>query len=163
MTPTNRLYRSPAQAATLVEVIEREARWRNLPADLPGAPQANTTAVLVAKQRAYEVFREALAVYNRLHRPAYREFWPVRTPASLARWCRSLAELLCGAGLTECPTALLEQAFRRAEKLACRIGVGEVFSPPDVAGVAEAVAALVEIARWSEGVAAAPNIDRVAA
>jgi hypothetical protein len=156
-----RLFGSLVQAAALAEVIDREARWRNLVAELT-ADQGGNAAALSSKQRAYKEFREKVSIYNRLYRPAYRDFWPVTTPASLARWCRTIADILCGAGRIECPTALMENAFLRAEKLARRLAVEDIARPLAGESVAEAVAALVEIARWCDGFAATSDA-RVAA
>jgi hypothetical protein len=69
--------------------------------------------------------------------------------------CRPIADALCTASLTKCPKALLENALIRTEKLARRPGVEDIVWPPSLASVADAVAVMVDVARWAESLAGA--------
>src|SRR5262249_54019030 len=121
---------TPVQAAELALLVDLEARWENLrtTAAKPSAGQP-TLLELQAKQKAYEAFRTKLAAYNQRFAPGHVPELLLNTPTRLGLWCRAMRQLYLRVEQEpqgHCPAHLLEKAYRCADRVAAKIGKGQV-------------------------------------
>ena len=148
-----------AQAAELAALVELEARWENLrkpPSRTSEVP--STTQELHGRQKTYEAFRARLAAYNRRYRPAHVPELLLNTPARLGLWCRAMRDLYLRVEHDPAvgrPVQLLEKAYRRADRVADRVGQGRITRPGPPGSIREAIQALEALGHWCDGLARA--------
>jgi hypothetical protein len=142
-----------AQAAALLQLFDLEACWENLRDTPTSAPRSLSLGDLQKKQNAHRLFQDQLAIYNRRYTPAHIPELLLNTPARLCKWCQRMRELclrveLSGQG--QCPNHLAEKAYRRADKLARRLGKAPV-SRQSVAGtLRNVVSELDKLGKWCD-------------
>jgi hypothetical protein len=143
-----------AQAAELTALLDLEARWENLRAARPGAPQAPpATQDLQGMQRAYDAFRAKLKCYQMRYSPGHATELLLNTPARLGRWCRQVRDLYLRAGQAaqaHPPAHLLEKAYRWADRLADRSGKGRATHPTPPATAEAGIRDLEALAAWCD-------------
>ena len=148
---------SPEQAFDLSLLVDLEACWENLrrtPA--PDASVAATRADLLSRQRAYEVFRAKLVAYNKRYRPEHVPELLLNTPARLGTWCRRMRDLCL---LVEqdprcyCPTALVEKAYRCADRVCLRLNKDRVGRSTPPGAIGDAIRDLDNVGRWCDALA----------
>jgi hypothetical protein len=147
----------PKQAAELARLVELEARWENLRKYPSRAKDGGTvTQNLLGMQRAYEDFHSKLVAYNKQYTPHYTSELLLNTPSRLATWCRSMRAVYLVVEHDphiQSPVHLLEKAYRWAERMSVRIGVGPVSrsAPPD--SIRAAVDKLETLVHWCDDLA----------
>ncbi len=116
----------PTQAVELAELVEVEACWENLRADMSRtAAVRSTTQDLHGIQKAYEAFRVRLTAYNKHYPPGHVPELLLNTPLRLGLWCRRMRDLYVQvkqAPQVRYPVQLLEKAYRCADRIAGRTG-----------------------------------------
>ena len=152
-------YLDATQADALAHLVELEARWVNVPLAVATASAKASLAGLVAKQKAFDAYRDQLVAYNQRYRPAYDGLRPVNTAPRLAAWCRKMADLYRRAGGAECPVHLVEQAHRCADRLGARLNRDLFCRPADVTSTADAIERLGAVAEWCDGLVPAAADD----
>jgi hypothetical protein len=146
-TPANL---GPTQADALAILLELEAHWMNVPTAVTTESARAMLAGLVAKQKAFDAYRAQLVAYNQRFRPTYDGLRPVGTPARLAAWCRTMADVYQRAGHAECPVDLLEQVHRCADRLSARLKRDRFCRPAPLKTTADAIAAFSTVAEWCD-------------
>jgi hypothetical protein len=147
----------PKQAAELAQLVELEARWENLRRDSSRAKDGGSvTRTLLGMQRAYEDFHSRLVAYNKQYTPPYTPESLLNTPSRLATWCRAMRAVYLVVEHDphiQSPVHLLEKAYRWAERMSVRIGVGPVSrsAPPD--SIRAAVDKLETLVQWCDDLA----------
>src|SRR5438105_7442838 len=105
----------PAQAAQLCQLVEVEARWENLRRTPSPDPAVRaTTADLLGRQKAYELFHTKLTAYNKAYRPGHVAELLLNNPSRLGTWCRRMRDLCLAAAREpqcQCPASLVEKAY----------------------------------------------------
>ena len=158
MTPLTPTYLDASQAAP-AQLVDLEARWANLPVAVATESVSASLAGLFAKQKTFDAYQTALVAYNQRYRPAYHGRRSVSTTSRLALWCRSMADLYRRAARAECPTNVLEQAHRCADRLGKRLNRGIVCRPATVRVTADVIAGLTAIAEWCDRLLVAGGND----
>jgi hypothetical protein len=140
-----------AQAAVLLQLVDLEARWENLRDTPTSAPGSLSLGELQKKQNAHRLFQEQLAVYNRRYTPAHIPELLLNTPARLGKWCQRMRELCLRveqSGQGQCPDHLVEKAYRRADKLARRLGKAPVPRQTVAGTLRNIVSELEKLGKW---------------
>src|SRR5262245_19252711 len=147
----------PAQASELFDLVDLEARWENLrrtPA--PDPTVAATRADLQSRQRAYEVFRAKLVAYNKRYRPEHVPELLLNTPARLGKWCRRMRDLcllVVQDPQCHCPAALVEKAYRCADRVCLRLKKDRVGRSTPPGAIRDAIRDLDTVGRWCDALA----------
>ncbi len=147
-----------AQAAALLQLVDLEARWENLrdtPTAGPGTPGLEG---LQKKQSAHRLFQDQLAAYNQRYTPAHIPELLLNTPTRLGKWCQRMRELCLRverSGQAPCPSHLVEKAYRRADKLARRLGKGPVPQQTAADTIRTVVNELEKLGKWCDDLEAA--------
>src|SRR5262249_31551082 len=146
-----------AQALELFHLVDQEACWENLrrtPA--PDPTVAATTADLLSRQRAYEVFRAKLVAYNQRYRPEHVPELLLNTPVRLGTWCRTMRDLcLLVVQDPRChsPAALVEKAYRCADQICDRLNSAPFGRSTPPGTMAEAIRDLDTVGQWCDALA----------
>ena len=135
--------REVGRANALVDLLEAEARWHNL----PPAVTPDSSATLQAKQQAYAAFRARQIAYNGLFHPVHNGLRAECTAKRLAAWCRKTADLYRRASNAACPTELVKWTGRWADRVAEHCG-RELVDLPVVRRTADAVTWFEAVADW---------------
>ena len=146
-----------AQALELFHLVDQEACWENLRrTSAPDPTVAATTADLLSRQRAYEVFRAKLVAYNKRYRPEHVPELLLNTPARLGKWCRRMRNLcLLVAQDPQCyyPAALVEKAYRCADRVCHRLNKDRVGRSTPPGAIGDAIRDLDNVGRWCDALA----------
>jgi hypothetical protein len=144
---------APAQAAELALLVELEARWENLRRTPSRSPEGGLTAELQGKQKAYETFHALLRAYNKRYTPAHVPEQLLNTPVRLGMWCRAMRQLYLEVEnhpRAQCPTHLLEKAYRWADRVADRLNRARVGRSAPPATIRDAARDLEALAQWCD-------------
>jgi hypothetical protein len=144
-----------AQATALALLVESEACWENL---RHGPPAGATEPGLRARQRAYDAFHGQLVAYNRRYTPAHVPELLLNTPARLGKWCRAMRDLHVRVeplAPIPCPVALLEKAYRWADRIGLRVNPGRGGRAAPPVNLREAIRDLDALGRWCDDLAGA--------
>ncbi|HJZ58583.1 MAG TPA: hypothetical protein VKE74_26820 [Gemmataceae bacterium] len=152
---------TPEQAAELARVIDLQARRECLLADAAGNRVDFSTPDLQARQKAYEAFRARRAEYAARYRAGRTPETTLNTPGRVGTWCRVVRAVLRRAGAgAECPAAVVEKAYRMADRATvAREGEPGGREPPpgDMAG---AIRQLDAVITWCDGPVDPPSVRR---
>ena len=146
-----------AQALELFHLVDQEACWENLRrTSAPDPTVAATTADLLSRQRAYEVFRAKLVAYNKRYRPEHVPELLLNTPVRLGKWCRrmrNLCLLVAQDPQCYCPAALVEKAHRCADRVCLRLNKDPVGRSTPPGAIGDAIRDLDTVGRWCDALA----------
>ena len=150
---------NPAQAAELVRVLDLQARWENLRTDHGRGAAADTHVALRERQQAFDAYRAGQLAYIGRYKTDPLPDVPRHAPDRVAAWCRIVSAVLrraepeAGVGY---PAHVVARAFGLAGRIAERMNT----DPPGWATSADTVTAAVDmldaVARWCDGLSAAP-------
>jgi hypothetical protein len=142
-----------AQAAALLHLVDLEARWENLRDSPLTAPGSLSLGELQKKQSAHRLFQDQLATYNRRHVPAHIPELLLNTPARLSKWCQRMRELCLRveqSGQGQCPNNLVDKAYRRADRLAQRLGKAPIPRQATASTIQDVVSELEKLSKWCD-------------
>jgi hypothetical protein len=130
---------SPEQATALVRVIDLQARWDGLLADV-----GKKTSNLQARQKANDVYQAALREYLSKHPNAGIPEPTHTVPDRFGAWCRTLRVVFARAEGGS-PVEVLAKVYRLADRIAARMSKQPVGRIPasDPAGAVRELDAVI--------------------
>jgi hypothetical protein len=141
-----------AQATQLALLVDLEACWENLRNTGSQSSEAHPSLHgLHSKQRAYDAFRAKLVAYNKQFAPAHVPELLLNSPVRLGLWCGAMRDLFIRVehdAQGRCPAYLIEKAYRRADRLADRMGRCRVNRSNPPTTVREAIQELEALRQW---------------
>lgn len=145
---------SSAQANELSLLVDLEARWENLRISQPITPgKTYTLKELHQKQKAYEAFFAKLAAYNKAYRPPHAAEQLLNSAPRLGSWCWKMRDLFSQVQndpQAQCPTNVLEKAYRWADRLADRLKKDQVVRATLSTDIPGAIRELEALAQWCD-------------
>jgi hypothetical protein len=146
-------YRNPAQAIELSLLVDLEACWENL----RKTPQGDTLMQnLKNRQKAYDVFRSKLVVYNKRFTPAHVPELLLNTPSRLGKWCQRMRDLYLQVEHDpqgHCPLHLLEKAYQCADRVGVRLNKDRVSRSTPPGTIRDAIRELEALGQWCDRLA----------
>jgi len=148
---------APEQAVELSILIDLEACWDNL-GTISSRPHdgAITLQSLHQRQKAYDTFIAKLMNYNKRYVPVHVPEQRLNTPSRLGIWCLAMRKLymrLEHDSQGRCPVHLMEKAYRWADLVAAKTGMGRINRSNPPCTIGDAIGALQALGQWCDGAA----------
>jgi hypothetical protein len=147
----------PGQAIALCKLVEMEACWENLRRTPSSDPTVTATkSDLLARQKAYDVFRARLVAYNKECRPQHVPELLLNNPSRLGTWCRRMRDLFLLVqhdAECQCPVSLVEKAYWCADRISLRLNEPCVRRSTTQTTMEGAILALEALSRWCDALA----------
>ncbi len=144
---------TPEQAADLSRLLELLTRWENMRDDPATVEGINAPALLLDRQRAYELYQVHLRTYSTRYKTSQMPAVTTNTPAHIGDWLRAVraiwrrAESKVG---DDTPVHILEKAYRLVDRTADRLKTDRFVRTTKIHGVPAAVGELEAVIDWCD-------------